>query len=103
MIMEICIGVVSIAFVVLVIFLIMTLRDVSNTLKQSKQMIRNFDELIANLKEKSQALDLFFKPLEKLSKKKAETKNLKNYEKAAEVINFATDGILLFNKLKRKH
>lgn len=103
MFFELCAGVASIAFVILVVFLVIALCHIIQTLKQSKHMIKNVNDLALDLKEKSESLNLFFRPLEKLSKKKTEGKHLKTYEKAAEVINFATDGILLFNKLKRKH
>jgi uncharacterized protein YoxC len=103
MIFEICAGVVSIAFVILVVFLIITLRRVIETLKQSKNTLKNVNHLTLDLQQKSEALNLFFRPLTNLTKKKTTPKNLKNYEKAAEVIKFASDGVLLFNKLKRKH
>jgi uncharacterized protein YoxC len=117
MIIEICVGVISIAFVVLVVFLAVTLCKVIETLKKAKRMMANLDDiseeslklikasndLVSDFKEKSEALNFFFRPLAKFSKKKTESKHHRNYDKIAEIINFAADSIVLFNKLKRKH
>lgn len=102
MIVEICVGLITAAFIVLVIFLIIALRNLILTLRQSRHTLQNINHLTLDLKAKSEALNLFFNPLAKLSKKKTDLKHLKNFEKAAEMINFATDGILLFNKLRKR-
>jgi uncharacterized protein YoxC len=94
MIIEICVGVISIAFVVLVVYLVITLHKVIETLKTA-------NDLALDIKEKSEALNVVFRPLTKFGKKKE--KHSQNYEKIIEIINFATDGIVLFNRLKRKH
>lgn len=95
MIIDICVGVISLAFVVLVIYLVITLRKMTEVLKTTNDLALDF-------KEKSKALNLFFQPLARLTKKKIDPKHQK-YEKIAEIINFATDGIVLFNRLKKKH
>lgn len=102
MLIELCIGIVSLAFVVLAAFLSVALYDFIKTMKQSKHMIRHVNSLAVDLKAKSDSLNFLFHPLAKLSKKKTADKKLKNFEKAAEVINFAADGVQLFKKLKRK-
>lgn len=102
MLIEICIGAVSLAFVVVAVFLSVALYDFIQTMKQSKHTIRHVNALTVDLKEKLDALNFLFQPLVKLSKKKTAHKNLKNFEKAAEVINFAADGVQLFKTLKRK-
>jgi uncharacterized protein YoxC len=98
MIIEISVGVIAIAFVILVIFLTMTLRKVMHLSKESQKLIKNTNDLALDLKEKSEALDTFFRSI----KKKLHPKNNK-VEKIAEVLNFATDGIVLFNRFKKKH
>jgi uncharacterized protein YoxC len=115
MIIEICAGIVAAAFVVLVVYLVIALRNLIQTLKRTKsimnhidhitidsqELIKNTNDLTLDFKEKSEALNVFFRPLAKLNKKKADSKH-DNYEKIAELIDFATEGIVLFNKLKKK-
>jgi hypothetical protein len=87
----------------------MTLHRLIEILKQAKHSMTNIDQLIKgandlvlDCKEKLKVLNIFFHPLTRLNKKKIDPKYRK-YEKIAEIINFATDGIVLFNKLKKKH
>jgi uncharacterized protein YoxC len=108
MIVDICAGVISMTFIVLVIYLVITLRKAIEMLKQTKhsmthvdQLIKTANDLALDFKEKSEALNILFRPLMRLSKKKIDPKYQK-YEKIAEMINFATDGIVLFNELKKK-
>ena len=62
MIIDICIGVISLAFVVLVIYLVLTLRKVIELLKTT-------NDLALDIKEKSKLLNLLFRPLANLNKK----------------------------------
>lgn|ERR1700722_18134770 len=84
MVIDICIGAISIAFIVLVIYLVITLRNVNG--------------LLIDLKEKSATLNVFFRPLKLWNKKKAQGR----YEKIGEIVTFITEGMVLFNKLKKK-
>lgn len=109
MIIDICMGVISLAFVILVIYLVITLHKVIEMLKTTKRSMTNVDKLLKttndlalDFKEKSEAMNVFFRPLTKWNKKKIDLKHQK-YEAIAEIINFATDGIVLFNKLKKRH
>jgi uncharacterized protein YoxC len=94
MIIDICVGVIALAFVVLVVYLVLTLIKVIRLLKTTNDIALDF-------KKKSEALNVFLQPLKKLDKKKIDLKHRK-YDKIAEIINFATDGIALFNTLKKK-
>lgn len=94
MIIDICVGVIALAFVVLVVYLVLTLIKVIRLLKTT-------NDIAVDLKKKSETLNVFFQPLKKFDKKKSDLKNRK-YDKIAEIISFATDGIALFNKLKKK-
>jgi hypothetical protein len=102
MVIETCVGIATVAFVLLVAFLSVALYNLMQTLRQSKHTIRHVNALTLDLKQKVDSLNFLFQPLAKLNKKKIGPKNLKNFEKAAEVINFAADGVQLFKKLKRK-
>lgn len=115
MVIDISVAVIAFAFVVLVIFLIATLRKVMQTLHTSKRAIKNLDhiseegkklirtsnDLAIDIKEKSEALNFFFHPLEKLNKRRSDPRHLQ-VEKIAEIINFAMNSMVLLNKLKKK-
>jgi len=94
MIIDISVGAVSLAFVVLVIYLVITLRKVD-------QLLKTTNDLALDFKDKSETLNILFRPLAKLGKKKADPKHRKQ-EKIAEIIDLATDGIVLFNRLIKK-
>jgi uncharacterized protein YoxC len=102
---DICIGAISLAFVVLVVYLIITLHRILGTLKQTKRTLlhvdhlaKTTDEVALDLKEKLKALNFFFRPLEKLNKKKTPHRS----ENIADIVQFAAEGISLFNNLKKK-
>lgn len=118
MIIEVCIAVSTIAFVVLVIFLVMTLRNSCATLKKTKHtltkvegelkeisaesviLLKNVNDLTVDIKEKSESLNFLFTPLLKLSHGKSHKTN--TYEKLTEVINYVTDAVILLKKIKDK-
>lgn len=119
MLIEICLVVSSIAFVILVIFLIMTLHNSCATLKKTKHtltkvegelkeismesiiLLKNVNDLTIDIKEKSEALSFLFAPLLNLSRKKShKTKN--SYEKLTEIINYIADAVILLKKTKDK-
>ncbi len=93
MIVDVCVGIISVAFVVLVIYLVITLTKLN-------EMLKTTNDLALDLKEKSQALNVFFRPLSGFGKK-TDKKHRKS-NKIAEIIQFATDGIALFNAFKKK-
>lgn len=115
MVFEVCIAVSTIAFVVLVIFLVMTLRSSCATLKKTKHtltkveselkeistesvaLIKNVNDLTVDIKEKAEALNFLFRPLIKLSKEKKNT-----YGKLTEVINYVADAVILLKKIKEE-
>ncbi|MDR2539360.1 MAG: DUF948 domain-containing protein [Chlamydiales bacterium] len=117
MIIEVCIAVSTLAFVVLVVFLVMTLRSSCATLKKAKHtltkvegdlkeistesvtLLKNVNDLTVDVKEKSESLNFLFAPLLKLSHGKShKTKN--SYEKLTEVINYVADAVILLKKIK---
>lgn len=105
MFIDICIGAVSLAFVILVIYLIVSLRKIQGTLKQTNRTLVHVDQLsktandiALDLKEKSEALNVVFKPLAKLNKKKA----ARHSQAISDVVQFAAEGITLYNQLKKK-
>lgn len=119
MIVEVCITVSTIAFVVLVIFLVMTLRNSCATLKKTKNiltkvegelkeisaetviLLKNVNDLTIDIKEKAESLNFLFLPLAKLSQgKKNNTKSA--YEKFTEVINYVADAVILLKKIKEE-
>src|ERR1700722_2880898 len=95
MVIDICIGAISVAFVVLVIYLVITLHKVNGLLKTS-------NDLALDLKDKSKTLNVFFHPLKFWNKKKAHP-NWRRRGKIGEILTFIADGMLLFNKLKKKN
>jgi hypothetical protein len=95
MFIDICIGTVSLAFVVLVIYLAITLQKVIATLKQTKHILGHVDHIT---KTTSGAMDLVLKPLARLNKKKAQ----RHSQTITDVVQFAAEGIALYNQLKKR-
>jgi uncharacterized protein YoxC len=93
MIIDISVGVISLAFVVLVVYLVLTLRKVDRLLKTT-------NALALDIKSKSETLDIFFRPLARLGKKKGDTKHRK-HDEIIDIVDFVTEGVVLFNKLKK--
>lgn len=119
MVVEVCIAISTIAFVLLVIFLIITLRSSCATLKKTKHtltkvegdlkeistesvtLLKNVNELTVDIKEKAESLNFLFSPLLKLSRGRTHrTKN--TCEKLTEVINYVADAVVLLKKIKEK-
>ncbi len=95
MFVDICIGAVSLAFVILVVYLAITLQKVIATLKQTKHILGHVDQIT---KTTSGALNIVFKPLALLNKKKAE----RHSQTIADVVQFAAEGISLYNQIKKR-
>lgn len=115
MIIEIIVGVIALAFVVLVVFLILALQDTRKTLKkvdrtlsdvhktlevvsdEGKHLMHNANKLTLGLNKKSEALDVLFNPL--LSLKKADDGN---GESIAVIMEYVAVGIRLFSKIREE-
>ncbi len=118
MVMEIIVGVVGLAFILLVIFLIMTLQRLRRVMKKtdrlltethrlvhtlsepSAELLHNTNKLVVDIKKKSEGLDVLFRPLYNLKKEK--TEGHKGYEKIAELLECAVEGVRLFNKIRNE-
>lgn len=117
MVMEITIGVIALAFIVLVVFLVRSLTGISKTLKkvdrllgdlhktlenvteESTHLLHNTNKLVLDVKRKSEGLDVLFHPLYEMKKEPApEKKN--TYEKASRIIDHVADGLRLFSKIR---
>ena len=103
MIIDICIGIISIAFVILVVYLVITLIKVIEILKQMKrstihvdQLLKTANDLTLDVKKKSEALDVFFQPLTRLNKKKS-TENLTNTT-TSQKLSISQQKVLLYLK-----
>ena len=91
MFIDICIGAVSLAFVVLVVYLAITLQKLIGTLKQTKHILGHVDQI-------TNTASNLVKPLARLNKKKSE----RHSQTIADVVQFAAEGIGLYNQLKKR-
>lgn len=124
MIMEIIIGAIAVAFVVLVVFLSRTLAALFKTLKrvdrvladahkmlesvseESAHLLHNSNRLVLDIKKKSEGLDIFFHPLYEMKKEAHSPVDKNGYEKASRIIDYVADGVRLFSKIRedvKKH
>ncbi len=117
MIMEIIVGAIALAFVVLVVFLILTLQDTRKTLKKtdriltdihktlegiaepSAHLIHSIDKLTLDIKKKAEGLDVLFHPLYAM---KEGSGHKKGSDKLSEIVECVADGIRLFQKVKKE-
>jgi len=118
-IIEICVAAITLAFIVLVVFLVITLRRSCLTLKKTKQvlvkiehdldhltveslkLIKNTNELTIDIKKKSEALNFLFRPLFHLNKKAEHSSHPENAaDKTAEILRYLSSGVELFNKIR---
>lgn len=115
MIMDIIVGVIGVAFILLVIFFIMTLLRLRRLMKTgdrvlkkvdhllhalsepSVELINNSNKLVMDIKKKSEGLDVIFRPLYGLKKH-----GHKGYEKISELLEFVAEGVQLFSKIKKE-
>lgn len=122
MIIEISVGVIAVAFLALVIFLIKVLLTTNATLKQSKstlthvqkeiaalseesqKLLKTVNGLTSDIKEKSASLDFLFRPMATFSKesrhrgKHAE----ESHDTIENVADWITSSIVLYKKLTGK-
>ncbi len=116
MAMEIIVGAIAGAFIVLVVFAIIALQNVSKTLKRAdrtlmeaqkaleafsgpgQDLLQNTNKLVVDVRKKSEALDVLFRPLYGVKRERHEPKN--RYEKVSEVMEFVAEGVRLFSVIK---
>ena len=116
--MELIVGVIGIAFIVLVIFFIITLQGLRKTAERTEQtmkeahhllrvlteptieLIENTNKLIEDVKKKSEGLDVIFRPLYAFRKDRSEKPN--SLEKICGVLGFVEEGIQLYKKIKKE-
>lgn len=115
---TIIIGVIGLAFIVLVIFLVMTLQRLRRVLKTSdrvlkqvhyllhnisepsEELIENCNKLVMDVKKKSDGLDVIFRPLYNIKKERHETH--KGYDKIGQILECVAEGVELFGKIKKE-
>lgn len=115
MIVEISVGIIAIAFVVLVVFLVITLKRLRKVMKKTErvlsdvhqtlnalsnpsiELVQNTNRLIIDVKKKSEGLDFLFRPLYSLKKSEGHTA-----DKIGDIAQFVAEGIQLFNKIKKE-
>jgi uncharacterized protein YoxC len=116
MIMEIIVSVIGFAFIVLVVFFIMTLHRLRKVMKKtdrvltdvhhllhdlsepSIELIHNTNKLIVDVKKKSEGLDAIFSALHGLKKEKIE--GSKGFKKICDLLEYALEGARIFSKIK---
>lgn len=114
--MELIVGIIAVAFVALVVFTIIALQNLCKTMKKADrtlaevhkvldtlsgpglELTHNANKLIVDVKKKSEALDVLFRPLYALRREKSDPKN--KYEKVSEVMEFVAEGVRLFSIIK---
>jgi uncharacterized protein YoxC len=115
MIIEIIVGIIAIAFVLLVIFSIITLHRLRKVMKKtdrvltdahhllhalsepSVELVHNTNKLVVDIKKKSEGLDVLFRPLYGLKKEKTEA-----HEKLSGLLECVIEGVQLFQKIKNE-
>lgn len=98
---EISVGIIALAFVVLVIFLVRTLIDLRKTINQANKTLAKFEKIPGDVLE---SLNSLLHPFSRKQTKSEKTVQLKKpyntIEKAADVMDCVSSGIHLFNKIR---
>src|SRR5579872_1285399 len=112
MIVEISIAVIAGAFLILSVFLIISLlsankamkamqKDVHHLSTETIKLMQNTDEFVTDVKRKSAALNFLFRPLWNRERAHREEKGHSETEQTfAAAIAWVTDGVNLFNQIK---
>jgi uncharacterized protein YoxC len=118
MVIEIVVGAIGIAFILLVIFFIITLQRLRRVIRKtdrtlteicyllhsisapSIEMVDGVNKLIGDVQKKLEGLDVLFHPLYGLKKEKSEGHTTS--EKIYGVLEYITEGVHLFNKIKKE-
>ena len=117
MAMEFIVGSIGVAFILLTVFFIITLLRLQKVIKKtdlvlkethhlirsisepSVELIENTNELILDVKKKSEGIDVIFQPLYNLKREKS---NVHRFDKICELVGCIADGIELFRKIKNE-
>jgi hypothetical protein len=118
MIIDISVACASLAFIILVIFLIngivrfnRTSKEINKLLHATKKdldelsvegvkLVKNLNESTSDVKRKLHALDIFFKPFYAKQDTETKSKKSKDYDLASEVVEGLSAGMTLYNKIK---
>ncbi len=100
MIMQIIIGVIALAFVVLVIFAILALQDLRKALKKTDKVLTDVHKALGPVSEAS--VDLLHNVNKLIHPRSREhhADGKRDNEKISEIIECVADGVRLFNKIK---
>jgi len=117
MTLEIIVGVIAVSFILLTIFSLLALQRLRKAIKKTDQvltamhhlireltdpsieLIENANELVVDVKKKSEGLDMLFHPLYRCKKEKLEDSGL---GQISDLLRFVSEGIQLFKKLKHE-
>lgn len=117
MITEIIWGVIAAAFVVLVVFCVIALQKIGKTVKKTEktlseinhllgeiseptaEIVENISKLTADINKKAAGLDVLFRPLYCMKQKHEPSHG---HDKVSNIIDFAAEGLRLFNKIKNE-
>lgn len=117
MVYEIIAGVAVLAFVILTIFFVLTLRDTRRTLKKTERilndvhkaidavsepaehLVQSLNKLTLDIKKKSEGLDVLFRPLYGMRK---EGEGKEEHDTLSEIIECVGGAIRLFKKIKKE-
>ncbi len=119
MITEICLIAITVAFIALVIFLMITFRSIKKTVKQTNitlietqkdlsgvsraaiELLYSANDLTLDIKKKSESLNFLFHSLVSMNESKHEKIKTKTIsDKISEVVECVGCGIVMFNKIK---
>lgn len=117
MIIEICVAVLTVSFIALVVFLIVTIQSARKDLKRVKkeinalsanglELVQNLNELTEDLRKKSESLDFIFRFIDSFNKKHRPRGThhgiqfQKHTEQVAEIIDVIGTSFDLFDRIK---
>ncbi|MBX9923845.1 MAG: DUF948 domain-containing protein [Rhabdochlamydiaceae bacterium] len=118
MVIDVVVGVIGSAFVVLVVFLVIALQRLLKVIKKSDvllselhdvlndfsspslELVENTNALIVDIQKKSEGLDCLFRPLYAIKKEKFEQSN--GAEKISGLIECLAEGVRFFGKIKNE-
>ncbi len=113
--MQIIVGGIALAFIVLVVFLVLTLQETRKTLRKvdriltdahhlldavsepSVHVIHNLNKLTLDIKKKSAGLDVLFRPLYAMNKEDPQ-----EHDKLSEIMGCLAEAIRLFRRVKNE-
>ena len=119
MTIEIILSVIGVVFLILVVFFVIALVKVRNTLKKMDRVLHDahhflgvmtkptvetmehINKLTVDITKKSEGLDVLFRPLYLLKKGKAQAHQLDGVN-LPQIIGYVIEGIRIFNKIRAK-